>query len=157
MDTYKEKLLAMPKSYDETIDEVVKSDVIHPFPDVKPLRYTTYRARSKRTLASASFPTISSDQVSLDPASLSQSSTSNQITNTVSCSHHDSACVCVSEVRENKNLKGKNARDYREQMFKKAKYCFVEFYGLFRFFDSKIVDEKRIFTSLKQERFDFLV
>jgi hypothetical protein len=149
MDRYKEKLLDMLKSYDESIVKIVKSDVIHPFPDVKPLRFTTYPSRSKRTLALASFPsistaeTISSDQVSLDPASLSQSSTYKQKTNTVSCSYHDPACVCVSEVRENKNLKGKYARDYREQMFKKTKYCFVEFYGFFRFMIRRLLMKKK--------------
>jgi hypothetical protein len=50
MNTYeKEKLRAMLKSFEETIDEVVIFDVIHPFPDVKPPRYSTYRSRSKKT------------------------------------------------------------------------------------------------------------
>ena len=62
--------------------------------------------------------------------------------------------MCVSEVRENKNLKGKYARDYREQMFKKTKYCFVEFYGLFRFMIRRLL-MKKIKTYLKQERFDY--
>jgi hypothetical protein len=61
----------------------------------------------------------------------------------------------VSTVRENKNLTGKYARDYREQMLKKAKYSFLEYYELFHFVDYKTADEKREFTSLKHERFDF--
>jgi hypothetical protein len=35
-------------SFEETIDEVVNSVIIHPFPDVKHLRYSTYRSRSKK-------------------------------------------------------------------------------------------------------------
>jgi hypothetical protein len=38
-------------------------------------------------------------------------------------------------------------------MFKKANYSFLEYYGLFHFFDYKTADEKRVYTSLKQERF----
>ena len=50
MNTYEEeKIRAMLKSYEETIDEVVKSHVVHPFPDVRPPRYSSYRARSKKT------------------------------------------------------------------------------------------------------------
>jgi hypothetical protein len=40
-------------------------------------------------------------------------------------------------------------------MQKKAKSQFTEFYGVSRYFDRKSAEEKRIFTSLKQERFDF--
>ena len=155
-----EKWQATLKSYDETIEEVVRSEIIHPFPDIKPSRYNSYRSRSKKNLSSASCSSLStaatfSDLTSPSPSSSSQSSSYQQITNTVNCSHHDSACACVSTVRENKNLTGKYARDYREQMFKKSKYNFLEFYGLFRFFDIKTAEEKREYTSLKQERFDF--
>ena len=97
---------------------------------------------SKKNLSSASCSSLStaatfSDITSPGPSSLSKSSSYQQITNTVSCSHHE------------------YARDYREQMFKKSKYSFLEFYGLFRFFDYKTAEEKREYTSLKQERFDF--
>jgi hypothetical protein len=160
MNQANEKWQATLKSYDETIEEVVRSEIIHPFPDVKPSRYNSYRSRSKKNLSSASCSAISttatySDLTSPGSSSISKSSSFQQITNTVSCSHEDSACACVSTVRENKNLTGKYARDYREQMLKKAKYSFVEFYGLFRFIDYKTADEKREYTSLKQERFDF--
>ena len=159
-----EKWQATLKSYEETIDEVVKSSIVHQFPDVKPPRYSSYRTR--RNLASASCSsistageTIASDLSSQSP--LSQSSSYQHITNTISCSHHDAACACATQVRENKNLKGKYARDYREQMFKKSKRDFLEFNGLFRFFDHKKKEkpqkpeEKREYTSLKKERFDF--
>jgi hypothetical protein len=73
MNTYeKEKLRAMLKSYEETIDEVVNFDVIHPFPDVKPPRYSTYRSRSKKI--SSPTPSIAAntpEPFSHDRASLS--------------------------------------------------------------------------------------
>jgi hypothetical protein len=40
-------------------------------------------------------------------------------------------------------------------MLKKAKSRFTKFYGIFRYLDWQSAEEKRIFTSLKQERFDF--
>jgi hypothetical protein len=138
------KFLATLKSYDETIDEVVKSEVVHPFHNVKPPRYITSHSRSKRTLASASCPSICT-AASISSDQSSQSSTYQQIT--ISCWHRDSACVCVSEVRENKNLKGKYARDYREQMFKKGKCDFMEFYGLFRYFGRTGQEKKGIHLS----------
>jgi hypothetical protein len=58
MNTY-EKYRAMLKSYEETMDEVVNFDVIHPFPDVKPPRYSTYRSRSKKT--SSPLPSIAAN------------------------------------------------------------------------------------------------
>ena len=40
-------------------------------------------------------------------------------------------------------------------MLKEAKYSFLEYYGLFHFVDYKTADEKREYTFLEQERFDF--
>jgi hypothetical protein len=100
MNTYeKEKLRAMLTSFEETIDEVVIFDVIHPFPDVKPPRYSTYRSRSKKT--SSPTPSIAAntpEPFSHDRASLSKALLLDykQITNTLSCSHEDRACTCVS-------------------------------------------------------------
>jgi hypothetical protein len=56
--------------------------------------------------------------------------------------------LALTLVCENKNLKGKYSRDYHEQMFKKAKMQFIEFYGLFHYFNRKSAEEKRTFTSL---------
>jgi hypothetical protein len=161
MNSYEtEKIRAMLKSYEETIDEVVNSDIVHPFSDVKPPRYASYRARSKKT--SAPSPSIAanlSEPLSHNRDSLSKLLLGDykQVTNTVSCSHEDRACTCLSAVRENRTIKDKYSRDYREIMFKKAKYHFTEFYNLFRYFDRQSKEEKKIYTSLKQERFDFLL
>jgi hypothetical protein len=166
MNTYEEeKIRAMLKSYEETIDEVVKSHVVHPFPDVRPPRYSSYRARSKKTpLEPSTSITASLAEPLAEPLSHNRASLKKlllgdykQVTNTVSCSHEDSACTCLSAVRENTTIKDKYSRDYREIMFKKAQYHFTEFYNLFRYFDRQSKEEKKIYTSLKQERFNFLL
>ncbi len=99
--------------------------LVHPFPDVKPPRYASYRARSKKT--SAPSPSIAanlSERFPHDLASLSKALLVDykQIANTLSCYHEDRACTCVTLVRENKNIKDKYSRDYREKMFKKPNF-----------------------------------
>jgi hypothetical protein len=133
----------MLKSYEETIDEVVKSDVVQPLPDAN-RRATQAIVRGQKNFSAipvnCSSEPFPHDRVSLSKALLVDYK---QIKNTLSCSHEDRACICVTLLRENKNIKDKYSRDYRKQMFKKAKSQFTEFYNLFRYFDRKFNEEKR--------------
>ncbi len=110
----------MLKSYEETIDEVVKSDVVQPFPDAN-RRATQAIVRGRKNFSAISV-NCSSEPFPNDRASLSKALLVDykQIKNT------------LSKCSKRPNLSSRS------------------FFNLFRYFDRKSNKEKRIFTSLKQ-------
>lgn len=129
-------------SIDEIIDFVVTSDVIHEFPSTSSSKLKKLKKFQVSSYSLADSASVEPDQ---QPS----------ITNTLSCSHESTSCVCKTFVTENKNTRGPSNRYYHQRMINKSKTLFVEFFKLFQHF-GKSGQERILYQSCKRERYAFL-